>query len=158
MLTEKELIKMLQEQMSLEKGNAQAVAQTAKKTRNAIVKQLLNGVAVDSEKHMYVLNAAIELLSGVTPAISEGERDRLNEELRKHLETENAILSRTEELIWKIRHKKVKFLLQYILYDEKRHNEILKEIMKHIVDKETITEDDWWDFLWKGSVAHGAPE
>jgi hypothetical protein len=41
--------------------------------------------------------------------------------------------------------------------DEKRHHELLKEILEILVKGETITESDWWDVLWKNVPFHGSP-
>ena len=56
---------------------------------------------------------------------------------------------------WKI--NKVKFLLNSVLSDEKRHHELLKQVLDIIVHGETITEDDWWKLLWENVPFHGAP-
>jgi hypothetical protein len=52
---------------------------------------------------------------------------------------------------------KVKFLLRAIFEDEKRHHALLKVILEIIVKGETITEDDWWETLWKDTPFHGSP-
>jgi len=67
------------------------------------------------------------------------------------------MLRRIERIAEKAEHKAVRFLLHYILSDERRHHETLKEIMEHVVNRETITEDEWWDFLYRDAVGHGAP-
>jgi len=51
----------------------------------------------------------------------------------------------------------VKLLLTAILADEKRHHELLKQVLEILVRGETITEEDWWDILWKNVPFHGAP-
>jgi len=56
-----------------------------------------------------------------------------------------------------IENEKVKLLLNAILWDEKRHHELLKSVLEILVSGETITEEDWWDVLWKYVPFHGAP-
>jgi hypothetical protein len=34
---------------------------------------------------------------------------------------------------------------------------MLKVVLEIIVKGETITEDDWWELLWKNVPYHGAP-
>jgi len=48
-------------------------------------------------------------------------------------------------------------LLSAILEDEKRHHALLKSVVKIIVRGETITEEEWWDLLWKNVPFHGTP-
>lgn len=56
-----------------------------------------------------------------------------------------------------IENKKVAFLLDSILNDERRHHELLKQVLDIIVRGETLTEDDWWKMLWEDVPFHGAP-
>jgi rubrerythrin len=56
-----------------------------------------------------------------------------------------------------IENAKVKLLVEAILADEKRHHELLKMVLEILVKGETITEDDWWDILWKNVPFHGSP-
>ncbi|MEM3357110.1 MAG: ferritin-like domain-containing protein, partial [Candidatus Bathyarchaeia archaeon] len=61
------------------------------------------------------------------------------------------------DLLSSVENEKVKLLLNAILVDEKRHHELLKQVLEIIVHGETITEEDWWDILWKNVPFHGAP-
>ncbi len=151
-----ELIELLRTQMAFERENVEAMNKTAGKTKNAVVKHLLHGIALDSSKHADIFNALLELLH-VATAISENERDKLSADLNKHIESEEFMIRRAEELIGKTEHPGVKFLLKYILLDEKRHHQMLKEILEQIVNRETITEEELWDLLYKDAVSHGAP-
>ncbi len=70
---------------------------------------------------------------------------------------EERMMKRLSPIIQKTRNEKLKFLLESILSDEKRHHELLNKIMEIVVRGETITEDDWWEFLWRNVPFHGAP-
>ncbi|MEM0049202.1 MAG: hypothetical protein QW424_04785 [Candidatus Bathyarchaeia archaeon] len=48
-------------------------------------------------------------------------------------------------------------LLTAILADERRHHELLKRVLEIIIRGETITEDEWWEFIWRNVPFHGAP-
>jgi len=48
-------------------------------------------------------------------------------------------------------------LLNAILEDEKRHHELLKRVLEILVKGETITEEEWWDVLWRNVPFHGSP-
>jgi rubrerythrin len=58
--------------------------------------------------------------------------------------------------VTKIENKRIKFLLKAIMTDEKRHHQLLKSIMKTIVKGKTITNDEWWDMMWKNVPFHGS--
>ena len=56
-----------------------------------------------------------------------------------------------------VENEKVRLLLTAILSDEKKHHTLLKMVLDILVRRETITEEDWWDLLWKNVPFHGAP-
>ncbi len=123
---------------------------------NPAVKGVLKGISFDSTKHAEIYKAAIEVAS-VPPALTEEEFDRLKEIVKKHIEYEERAMERLNYVIAKTRNEKVKFLLESIASDEKRHHDLLNKIMSTVVRGETITEGDWWDFLWRNVPFHGAP-
>ncbi|WP_309492917.1 ferritin-like domain-containing protein [Candidatus Hecatella orcuttiae] len=150
------LLGKLRKQEEFERVNAEFLSQTVAKMKNIVVKLLLHGIALDSLKHSDILNALIGLFSEPT-ALSDDERNMLEENLQKHIEFEEKMLNEYAEIVEETENKEVKFLLEYILSDEKRHHQTIKEIMEQIVNRETITEEDWWEILYKDAVSHGAP-
>jgi len=57
----------------------------------------------------------------------------------------------------RIKEAKMKLLLNAILADEKRHHALLNEVLAILVKGETITDEEWFDVVWKGVPFHGAP-
>ena len=156
MLVKDELIEKFKEGMALEKGMINSMRMTANKIRNSVIKQLLNGIALDSEKHYDMYSSLTELLSGVT-ALSEEERDRIDTEIRNHIEIEKKMIDFVKELIDHVDDEKIKFMLEYIASDEFRHHRTLKAIHNDVVTKETISTEEWEEFLYKDAVAHATP-
>ena len=147
--TEEELIRLLREQIKLERKMVDSMNRTTMKLKNAVVKQLLNGIALDSKKHQELLHVAT--------AMTEVERDQLSAIIGEHIEVEERMLNNVKVIGDKTDNVRVKFLLQYIASDEKRHHQTLREIMDYIISKEIITEEEWWDALYRDAIAHGAP-
>jgi len=147
-----DLNELLRKQMILEHNNVDALKKTAEKIKNAVVKHLLYGIALDSSKHADIFKAIVELLN-VATAMSEDERENLNVDIKKHIESEEFMIRRAEELFKKTEHSGVKFLLQYILTDEKKHHQMLKDILERIVSKETIAEGACLSFEMVPTIA-----
>jgi len=61
------------------------------------------------------------------------------------------------EALPSIKNEKVKLLLETVLNDEKRHHSLLVEVLNTLVKGETITEDEWFDVIWKNVPFHGSP-
>lgn len=151
-----ELMKFFKEQIQLEEEIVESMDEALKKLANPVVKGVLKGISLDSIKHAEIYKAAIEVAS-VPPALTDEEFDRLKETVKKHIEYEERVMQRLSYVTEKTRNEKVKFLLESIVSDEKRHHDLLNKIMSIVVRGETITEGDWWDFLWRNVPFHGAP-
>jgi len=102
-------------------------------------------------------SAAIELMMRTSKALSEQELEKQRSLIKKHIEMEKDLIKRISEKIPQIEDEKVKLLLNAILSDEKRHHELLKQILKIIVHGETITNEEWFDAMWRSVPFHGAP-
>ncbi len=108
-------------------------------------------------KHAQIYSAAIEVIRKTSKALSQQELDKQRALIEKHIEIERGLVKRISGKIPQIEDEKVKLLLNAILSDEKRHHELLKQVLKIIVHGETITEEEWFDALWRSVPFHGAP-
>jgi bacterioferritin (cytochrome b1) len=125
--------------------------------KNPPVKGVLKGISLDSVKHAELYAAAVTLLTSVSQALAQEHLDKQRKLVEKHIEIEAELIKKLERVIPTIENDKVKLLLNAILADEKRHHELLKVVLNIIVRGETITEEDWWELLWKNVPFHGAP-
>ena len=124
---------------------------------NPVVKEVLKGISLDSTKHAQMYSAAIELIKKASKALSQQDLEKQKDLVKKHIEIERELVRRISEKISQIEDEKVKLLLNAILSDEKRHHELLKQVLKIIIHGETITEEEWFDAIWRSVPFHGAP-
>jgi bacterioferritin (cytochrome b1) len=108
-------------------------------------------------KHAELYASAIKLLTGMPQALKQEHLDKQRKLVEKHIAMEAELIEKLNKAVPTIENSKVRLLLEAILSDEKRHHELLKTVLEIIVRGETITEDDWWDVLWKNVPFHGAP-
>ena len=151
------LIEFLKNQITVETKIVSSLAEPLAKMENPAVKGVLKGVSLDSIKHAELYASAVTLLTSASTALTQEHLDEQKKLVEKHIAIEAELIVKLEEMIPKIDDKKVVFLLQSILADEKRHHEMLKMVLEIIVKGETITEDDWWKLLWENAPFHGAP-
>jgi hypothetical protein len=154
--SESELIEFFKEQIKLEEQIVKSINESLKALPNPIVKGVLGGIGLDSAKHAQIYRAAIELTT-FPPTLSDEEFNQLKTVVRKHIEYEDKAIDSLNDAIKKTKSEKIKFLLKSIAADEEKHHELLNKIMDIVVRGETITENDWWEFLWKNVPFHGAP-
>jgi len=155
-LSKEELKAQCEKSIAFEDQIVQAVNKSTDALQNRLLKELLRGVAFDSMKHALIFRAIIGLLE-FSPAISDEDNTILNRDIKVHIENEEKAIKIYEEMLGKIDNEKIKFMLETIIADEHRHHELLKTISKFIIEKETIQEDEWFDYIYKYSLAHGAP-
>jgi bacterioferritin (cytochrome b1) len=124
---------------------------------NSTIKGVLKGISLDSVKHAEMYDSAVKLLTSVPQALTQENLDQQKKLVEKHIELEAELIEKISNALPTVENKKVKLLLNAILVDEKRHHELLKEILEILVKGETITEADWWDVLWKNVPFHGSP-
>jgi bacterioferritin (cytochrome b1) len=124
---------------------------------NQPVKGVLRGISLDSVKHAEMYDSALTLLTTVPQALSQEQLDKQRSLVEKHIRIEAELIKKISDVLPEVENNKVKLLLTAILADEKRHHELLKQVLEILVRGETITEEDWWDILWKNVPFHGAP-
>jgi len=152
-----ELINFLKEQIKVEKKIVESLDSSLGEIGNPAVKGVLKGISLDSVKHAEMYSSAVKLLTSVPQALTQEHLDKQRELVETHIRLEKELIKRISEAMPDIENNKVKLLLNAILFDEKRHHELLKEILEILVRGETITEEDWWDVIWKNVPFHGAP-
>jgi len=153
---EKRLVSFFQEQARLEEEIVKSVNKALETVKNPVVESVLKGMALDSTKHAAIYRAAEQIVH-VAPALTESEFDQLKRVVRWHIENEDKIIKRLQDAIKKTDDERIRFLLRAIVADEKRHHKLLDAIMDIVVKGETITNDEWWEMLWKNVPFHGAP-
>jgi ribonucleotide reductase beta subunit family protein with ferritin-like domain len=152
-----DLLDFMKRQISIENEIVTSLNKGVADIKNPPVKAVLKGISLDSVKHAELYAAAIKLLTEVSTALSQENLDAQKALVERHIKMEAELIKKLEKMMPTIENNKVKFLLNTIFLDEKRHHAMLKTILESIVRAETITEDEWWESLWAGSPFHGAP-
>ena len=155
--SKEELIKFIKGQIKVENDIVDSLNKALVDIKNPPVKGVLKGISLDSIKHAELYAAASILLTGVSQALTQENLDTQRAVVQKHIDMEAELIRKISKVLPTVENEKVKFLLNAILSDEKRHHALLKMVLELLVKGETITEADWWDLLWKDSPFHGAP-
>jgi len=152
-----DLLGFMKRQIAIENEIVSSLNKGVAGMKNPPVKAVLKGISLDSVKHAELYAAAVKLLTDVSQALSQDDLDAQRALVEKHIEMEAELIKKLEKMMPTIENSKIRFLLNAIFMDEKRHHALLKTVLEIIVKGETITEDDWWDVLWSSSPFHGAP-
>jgi len=155
--TNKDLVEFMKRQIVIEKEIVDSLDKGIVDIKNPPVKGVLKGISLDSVKHAELYSSAVTLLTNVSQALKQENLDAQRTLVEKHIKMEAELIKKLEKMMPTIENSKVKFLLNAILTDERRHHAMLKMVLEIIVHGETITEADWWELLWKNVPFHGAP-
>jgi len=157
LVSKDELVGFLKKQNKIENEIVDSINGALGEIGNPAVKGVLKGISLDSVKHAEMYDAAVMLLTSVSRALSQEHLDKQRDVVEKHIRMERELIEKISDVIPTIENEKVKLLLNAILLDEKRHHALLKKVLGILVRGETITEEDWWDVLWRNVPFHGAP-
>ena len=157
MSSKDELVRFLKDQIKVENKIVESLNKSLPDIGNPTVKGVLKGISLDSVKHAEMYSSAVMLLTTVSKALTQENLDRQKDLVEKHIQMEAELIRKIGKELPRVEDKKVRLLLEAILLDEKRHHELLKNVLEILVKGETITEADWWDMLWKDVPFHGAP-
>ena len=141
----------------VERENYERLSSSLEGLKNSILRELLGGIALDSLKHSNLYRGLLAVLEGYEPAITDEDFERLESLVETHIRVEETMMRRVEELLGSVRDERTRYILDYILVDEKRHHALLRALLKLVASRETITEDEWWDLAWRESPWHGSP-
>ncbi|MHA1410067.1 MAG: ferritin family protein [Candidatus Odinarchaeia archaeon] len=155
--TNDKLKEFLKEQIELENKIVETANQTVKDLKNPLIKELIMGIALDSKKHANLIQALIDLLESKTPFIDTEEKESIDSDIREHILLEKKAIATYEKLVKGVKIKEMRLILNYLIEDEKRHHHLLQRIQKLIVEAHTLTEEEWWDIMWKDTLFHGSP-
>ena len=157
MSREDKLVEFLRKQIMIEDGIVDSLNKALIKIENPAVKGTLKGISLDSVKHAEMYTSAVDLLTEVSKALTQEHLDKQTELVKKHIQLEAELIKRIGDELPKVENDKVKLLLTAILSDEKRHHALLKQVLGILVKGETITEEEWFDVMWRSVPFHGAP-
>ncbi len=152
-----ELLNFLKDQIKVEKKIVDSLNSSLVEMKNPAVKGVLKGISLDSAKHADMYGAAVKLLTEVSPALTQEHLDKQKSLVEEHIHLELELIEKISKKLPSIKNEKVRLLLSAILQDETRHHKLLEKVLEILVRGETITEEDWWDVLWRNVPFHGAP-
>jgi rubrerythrin len=126
---------------------------------NELVRELIRAVMIDSKKHAGLYKAAQAIAEGRSLAITKEEYDILEEKLKLHIQKETEMLEAVSGLLDEVKDERIKKILTMIYDDELRHHPFMTTFLDLVLKRETISEQDIWDMLFRDLPTHGhAPD
>jgi rubrerythrin len=131
------LVNLIREQVEIEKESAARLSETEQKVGTGAAKLLLVEMKCDSQKHAAILEAVLEALKGAQSSkplwqqAFDGFADPVlvKREIENHKTLGKSMVAHIQKEVSKTDDEAVRTLLMHLTEDEKRHSEILDEIV-----------------------------
>ena len=133
-----ELVKLIEEQIGIEKESVTSFAETEKKVHTGTAGLLLREMRMDSQKHASVLEAVLEILRTYPSSKPPWEEAFgkvvdpviVKREIEKHKALGKSMRALLAREMLNTKDKIIMTLLGHIAQEERRHNELLDAIAK----------------------------
>jgi len=123
-----------------------------------VLAAVIDAVASDSEKHARLYEALARIAVGEhQPKLWEEDLRVIGEVIDRHIETERRMIEEARKLLESIAEARMRLILSAIHEDEVRHHKVLVDIRDKIARARVLTEDEFWDAVWRDSPWHGTP-
>lgn len=154
-LDKQELEAIIEERIRDEVRGAKLLRDSMKKTDNVVIQLLLNQIALDSVKHESMLRAILGLLDSRSEEGFRTEGKEFLKLIEMHVEIERRMLEEFERVVDRIKDSRIRFMVQNIIGDERRHHSIMKRLHGLVFEGEKVQDEKWWDFLFRYSRLKG---
>ena len=146
---------MIEKRIENEKKAARLLQNSMKETNNTVIQLLLNQLALDSIKHEKMLKVILQLLKSPSKEQFKREGEEFRKVIEKHVEVERKMLEDFEKIVDKTEDNRIRFILQDMISDEKKHHAIMKRVHELVCESEKVQDVKWWDFLFRYSRLTG---
>jgi rubrerythrin len=126
--TSKGFVTRIREWQALEERAISSARGLIAKTNNPLIKMTMELIAHDSEKHRLVQQMIIDSLTREAVHVSPDELGALLDGLNRHVEAEKEALCFAEKALCESELFVTRFLLSYLVEDEKKHHNLLCQL------------------------------
>ena len=120
---------LMKKWIAIEKATITLSGRLLEKVENPIISCIIDTIKRDSQKHREVLELILECLDG-TMTFTHEDMSVVTEFVHKHTGIEQEAVDIAALTLKKVRTPFVKFLLEYLYEDEKKHDLIMSNLAK----------------------------
>lgn len=140
-----EVIDLLKEQKQLELSHVEVLTESKKDLKHPLARVILEAIIYDSMKHAAVAQALIDVGAGEAPMkldLDMGPAVSLHQNIKQHVRAEQNMIALLGEINAIVNEERVKYFIDYLLEEEKRHHTLLKEL-SNLIDRDSVTIDEY---------------
>ena len=123
-----QLVKTLKKWQVVEDQSVKSTTEIMAKTKNPIVKHIMEIIRQDSAMHKRIQQLIIDSFETQAISLTPEELGDVWELVEKHIELEKETIRLAEESRKNSKNFVIRYLLGYLMTDEQKHNEILQQM------------------------------
>ena len=123
-----QLVKTLQKWQVIEDKSVKSTTEIMAKTKNPIVKHIMEIIRQDSAMHKRIQQLIIDSFEKEAISLTPEELADVWQMVEKHIELEKETIRLAEESRKNTKNFVIRYLLGYLMTDEQKHNDILQQM------------------------------
>ncbi len=128
---QEKLIETMQAWQKIENAAVGQTARVMEQTENPLIRLLMEGIQRDSNLHHRIQQLVIDSLTRGATAVNLRDLENVWDSIEKHIEIEKRTVTLAEESLALLDHDREgyqKYLLTWLLEDEKKHDKLLADL------------------------------
>jgi len=122
------VVDLLRHWQKIEREAIESCAEIMEKTDNPLIRQIMEIIRNDSVQHHRVQQFLIDTLTTTPVSLKPEELALVWDEIARHDEMERKVIELAEEARDECRMFVQRALLDYLIYDEKKHDKLLQDL------------------------------
>ncbi len=122
------VIDLLRQWQKIERQSIESCAEIMEKTDNPLIRQMMEIIRNDSVQHHRVQQFLIDSMTTTPVTLKPEELALVWDEIVRHDELERKVIEMAEEARDECRMFVQRALLDYLIYDEKKHDKLLQDL------------------------------
>jgi hypothetical protein len=114
--------------MKVENSSISSTGNIIERTDNPVIRLMMELIQRDSQFHYRVQRFIIEILEGKAVTLTPDDMKDIWENIEKHIEIEKTTIDLAQQALELLKERKMvipEYLINYLLIDERKHDEIL---------------------------------
>ena len=140
-----DVIDLLKKQKKMELGHVEVLSESIKDLKQPMARVIIETIIQDSKKHAAIAQALIDVEAGEAPMkmdVDMGPAVNLHQNIKQHVRVEQDMIEMLGEIDAMVKDDRVKAFIAYLVEEEKRHHQMLKE-MSNLLDRDSVSLDEY---------------
>ena len=140
-----DVIDLLKKQKKMELGHVEVLSESIKDLKQPMARVIIEVIIQDSKKHAAIAQALIDVDAGEAPMkmdVDMGPAVNLHQNIKQHVRVEQDMIEMLGEIDAMVKDDRVKAFIAYLVEEEKRHHQLLKEL-SNLIDRDSVSLDEY---------------